>query len=405
MMEPQSNWRKRTIAFFASQCITLFGSQIVQMAIVWYVTLQTNSGSWVAAFSICAYLPQFFVSFIGGVLADRYNRKYLIMGSDALIAAVTLTMMLIMPYIAAESMLLFALLLMSVIRSAGAGIQNPAVNAVIPQLVPETHLMCYNGINATMQSAVQFGAPAAAAVVLTMCTLRATLLIDIVTAVIGIGVFSCILLPKQEKNQERISVPADIGIGIWYAHSCKAVGKTLVIYGLFVFLTVPAGYLSGLLVSRIFGDTYWYLTAVEVVGFGGMMLGGLLMSVWRGFKSRRLTLAAGLGLFGAMAIGMGVSRLFLLYLVFMTMYGIALTTVQTTITTVLQENSEASMQGRVFGLMCSLYSSCYPIGMALFGPLADSIPLQWIMILSGIVLLLAAGTVYCNKCLKASEEY
>ena len=105
MMESQSNWRKRTILFFASQCITLFGSQIVQMAIVWYVTLQTNSGAWVAAFSVCSYLPQFFVSFIGGVWADRYNRKYLIIGADALIAAVTLAMLLIMPYITAEPML------------------------------------------------------------------------------------------------------------------------------------------------------------------------------------------------------------------------------------------------------------------------------------------------------------
>ena len=400
MMESQSNWRKRTILFFASQCITLFGSQIVQMAIVWYVTLQTNSGAWVAAFSVCSYLPQFFVSFIGGVWADRYNRKYLIIGADALIAAVTLAMMLIMPHIAGESVLLAALLLMSIIRSAGAGIQNPAVNAVIPQLVPEEHLMRYNGINATMQSVVQFGAPAAAAVVLTMSTLRTTLLIDILTAVIGIGVFSCILLPKQEKSQEMTSVLADIGGGIRYAQSCMVVRKTLVIYGLFVFLTVPAGYLSGLLVSRVFGDTYWYLTAVELVGFGGMMLGGLLMSVWGGFKSRRSTLVAGLVMFGTMAIGMGVSRLFLLYLVLMALYGIALTTVQTTITTMLQENSETSMQGRVFGLMSSLYSSCYPIGMALFGPLADTIPLKWIMVISGIALITVAGTAYCDRHLK-----
>lgn len=400
MMESQSNWRKRTILFFASQCITLFGSQIVQMAIVWYVTLQTNSGSWVAAFSICSYLPQFFISFIGGVWADRYNRKYLIIGADALIAAVTLAMMLIMPHITEESVLLAALLLMSIIRSAGAGIQNPAVNAVISQLVPEEHLMRYNGINATMQSVVQFGAPAAAAVVLTMSTLRTTLLIDILTAVIGIGVFSCILLPKQEKSQKMTSVLADIGVGVRYAYSCMVVRKTLVVYGLFVFLTVPAGYLSGLLVSRVFGDTYWYLTAVELVGFGGMMLGGLLMSIGGGFKSRRLTLVAGVGMFGAMAIGMGVSRHFILYLVLMALYGIALTTVQTTITTMLQENSEASMQGRVFGLMSSLYSSCYPIGMALFGPLADTIPLQWIMVISGIALIMVAGTAYCDQHLK-----
>ena len=397
MMKAQSNWRKRTILFFLSQCITLFGSQVVQMAIVWYVTLQTNSGAWVAAFSVCSYLPQFFVSFIGGVWADRYNRKYLIIGADALIAAVTLAMMLIMPYITAEPVLLTALLFMSIIRSAGAGVQNPAVNAVIPQFVPEEHLMRYNGINATMQSVVQFGAPAAAAVVLTMSTLRTTLLIDILTAVIGIGMFSCILLPKQEKSQEMTSVLADIGIGLRYAYSCITVRKTLIVYSLFVFFTVPAGYLSGLLVTRVFGDTYWYLTAVELVGFGGMMLGGLLMSFWGGFKSRRLTLSAGLGMFGTMAIGMGVSQHFILYLGLMALYGIALTTVQTTITTLLQENSEASMQGRVFGLMSSLYSSCYPIGMTLFGPLADTIPLQGIMIFSGVALIMIASTTYCDK--------
>ena len=404
MMKAQSNWRKRTILFFVSQCITLFGSQIVQMAIVWYVTLQTNSGAWVAAFSVCSYLPQFFVSFIGGVWADRYNRKYLIIGADALIAAVTLAMMLIMPYITAAPVLLTALLLMSIIRSAGAGVQNPAVNAVIPQLVPEEHLMRYNGINAAMQSVVQFGAPAAAAVVLTMSTLRTTLLIDILTAVIGIGVFSCILLPKQEKSQEMTSVLADIGIGLRYAYSCITVRKTLIVYSLFVFFTVPAGYLSGLLVTRVFGDTYWYLTAVELVGFGGMMLGGLLMSIWGGFKSRRLTLSAGLGMFGTMAIGMGVSQHFILYLGLMALYGIALTTVQTTITTLLQENSEASMQGRVFGLMSSLYSSCYPIGMTLFGPLADTIPLQGIMIFSGVALIMVASTTYCDKNLNTSQQ-
>ena len=397
MMETQGNWRRRTIAFFASQCITLFGSQIVQMAIVWYVTLQTNNGAWVAAFSICSYLPQFFVSFLGGVWADRYNRKYLIIGADALIAAVTLTMMLIMPHIAGESVLLAALLFMLIIRSAGAGIQNPAANAVIPQLVPEEHLMRYNGINATMQSVVQFGAPVAAAVVLSISTLRTTLLIDIITAVIGISVFCFIRFPKQKVLREKPAILEDVGIGIRYAYSRMTVRKTLVIYGLFVFLTVPAGYLSGLLVSRVFGDTYWYLTAVELAGFGGMMLGGLLMSIWGGFKSRKLTLAAGLGLFGSMAIGMGVSRDFILYLVFMALYGIALTTIQTTIMTMLQENSEASMQGRVFGLMGALYSSCYPIGMSLFGPMADRIPLQGIMIFSGVALIIVAYTAYCDK--------
>ncbi|MBQ9955771.1 MAG: MFS transporter, partial [Eggerthellaceae bacterium] len=377
--------------------ITLFGSQIVQFAIVWYVTLQTNSGIWVAAFTVCSYIPQFLVSFPGGVWADRYNRKRLIIGADALIAGVTLIMLPIMPLITTEPALLAALLLMSTIRSVGAGIQSPAVNAVIPQLVPEEHLMRYNGINATMHSVVQFAAPAVAAVVLTTSTLRATLLIDVLTAIVGIGVLSCIRLQKQQACENAPSLLADMGIGVRYARSCMPVRNALIVYALFVFLAVPAGFLAGLFVSRVYSDTYWYLTAVELVGFAGMAAGGLLMGAWGGFNERRLTLATGLALFGVTAIAMGASRSFVLYLAFMALYGVALTTVQTTITTMLQESSEVSMRGRVFGLMSSLYSSCYPLGMVLFGIMADSIPLPWIMVASGLALMTLAGAAYYSQ--------
>lgn len=50
------------------------------------------------------------------------------------------------------------------------------------------------------------------------------------------------------------------------------------------------------------------------------------------------------------------------------------------------------MQGRVFGLMGAMYSGFLPVGMAVFGPLADKLPLQWIIVGSGIALVLV--TVY-----------
>ena len=188
-----------------------------------------------------------------------------------------------------------------------------------------------------------------------------------------------------------------MALGVRYAYDCMQIRKTLAVYGLFLFLTVPAGYLSGLLVSRVYGDTYWYLTAVELAGFGGMAAGGMIMSLWGGFNQRKTTLSASLALFGVMAIAMGMSHHFTLYLFFMTLYGVALTVVQTTITTILQEHTEAAMQGRVFGLMSALYASCYPMGMAIFGPLADKVSLSLIMILSGGALLLLASAAHYEK--------
>ena len=402
MDEKQTNWKSQAMLFLISQCITLFGSTLVQMAIVWYVTIQTSSGVWVAAFTVCSYLPQFLISFVAGVWADRHSRKKLIIGADSLIALVTFLMVLVIPHITDKTVVLGGLLVMSVIRSFGAGIQTPAVNAVIPQLVPEDQIMRFNGINATMQSVVQFAAPAAAGVLLTINTLSSTLIIDTATAIVGIGLLSAVIIPKQAIQNKETSVFIDMKIGIKYTLSDKLIGKVLTVYGLFIFLCVPAGFLSQLFVSRVYGETYWYLTAVELAGFIGMVAGGILMSIWGGFKSRVTTMSVGLIAFGSLAIGMGLSKQFALYLTLMIIYGVAITMVQTATTTLIQEKAEMSMQGRVFGLLGAMYSGFLPVGMAIFGPMADEISLKWIMIGSGIALIALSIFVGTNKEMRLS---
>lgn len=402
MDEKQTNWKSQAMLFLISQCITLFGSTLVQMAIVWYVTIQTSSGVWVAAFTVCSYLPQFLISFVAGVWADRHSRKKLIIGADSLIALVTFLMVLAIPHITDKTVVLGGLLVMSVIRSFGAGIQTPAVNAVIPQLVPEDQIMRFNGINATMQSVVQFAAPAAAGVLLTINTLSSTLIIDTATAIVGIGLLSAVIIPKQAIQNKETSVFIDMKIGIKYTLSDKLIGKVLTVYGLFIFLCVPAGFLSQLFVSRVYGETYWYLSAVELAGFIGMVAGGILMSIWGGFKSRVTTMSVGLIAFGSLAIGMGLSKQFALYLALMIIYGVAITMVQTATTTLIQEKAEMSMQGRVFGLLGAMYSGFLPVGMAIFGPMADEISLKWIMIGSGIALIALSIFVGTNKEMRLS---
>ena len=115
------------------------------------------------------------------------------------------------------------------------------------------------------------------------------------------------------------------------------------------------------------------------------------MGIWGGFKNRVKTFAVGLFILSIMTIGMGVSSYFILYLVMMFVYSIALTMIQTATTTIIQEKAESSMIGRVFGLMGAMYSGFLPLGMAIFGPLADMLPLQRIIVGSGIALVLVAG--------------
>jgi len=185
-----SNWKKQISIFLASQGVSLFGSSVVQLAFVWYVAKETQSGLWVSLLTVCAYVPQFVISFFAGVWADRYSKKLLIILADAGIAVATLVLALFIPKVGNDTALLVSMMIISAIRSFGTGIQMPAEAAYIPELVPEDKYMKINSINSTISSLMQFVAPSVAGLVLSFWTFRATLFIDVATAAVGIGLLT-----------------------------------------------------------------------------------------------------------------------------------------------------------------------------------------------------------------------
>jgi len=251
--------------------------------------------------------------------------------------------------------------------------------------------MRVNGINATLQSIIQFAAPAASGALLSLGSLRSTLFVDIATAVVGIGLLSCIALPRtQAQPAAQQSVFTDVKVGLSYIRSEGFLKKLMLLYGVFILLSVPGGFLASLLVTRVYGASYWYLTMVELIGFAGMAAGGILLSVWGGFPNRVKTLLLGIGLSGLCTIGLGAVNNFVVYLGIMLLLGVCITAAQTAITTLIQERSDPAMHGRVFGLTGAMYSGFLMIGMSVFGPLADTISLPLMMMLAGGLLALIA---------------
>ena len=130
----KENWLKNIILFLSSQTISLFGSSLVQYAIMWHITLTTESGLMMTLYIICGFIPTFILSPVAGVWADRYNRKMLIILADGLIAIATfiLAILFLMGFDA-----IWLLFVMAAIRAFGTGIQMPAVGAILPQIVPQ----------------------------------------------------------------------------------------------------------------------------------------------------------------------------------------------------------------------------------------------------------------------------
>ncbi|MBO0451792.1 MFS transporter [Candidatus Enterococcus murrayae] len=381
-------WRRRTVMFIISQAITLFGSSVVQMAIIWQVALETSSGLWMTVLTLSSTLPQMIISFFGGVWADRYPRKRLILLADAGIAAVTLFLALV--FIAGETATILPLLVVvSALRSIGAGIQTPAVSAVIPQIVPEEQLIRYNGINGSMMAIVQFAAPAAAGAVLSLGRFYWVLLLDVVTAIIGITLlcFVSIANTRKQESEHSSTFFADMKSGLSYAVGDKVVKRLLLTYGAFIFLSVPSSFLTVLMLKRTFGDSYMLLTINEMAGFAGMVLGGIVLGTWGGFKERISTFIFGLLGFGVLSLVLGFTYNFWLFALLMFSMSFFIPIVQSSTTTMIQEHVPEEKQGRIFGLLGTIYSGFMPLGTAIFGPLADVVKIQWLVIACGLLLV------------------
>lgn len=383
-----SLWRRRAVLFIISQGITLFGSSIVQMAIIWQVALETSSGFWLTVLTLSSTIPQTILSFFGGVWADRYSRKRLIILADAGIAVVTLILALVFMF-GKTANILPLLVLVSALRSVGSGIQTPAVSAVIPQIVPEEQLIRYNGINSSMMAIVQFASPAVAGAVLSIGSFHWLLLLDVATALIGIILLSFVTIAKLKKaEQSEQTFFADMKAGVSYAAKEPVVKRLLLTYGSFIFLSVPSSFLTVLMIERTFGNSYMYLTVNEMAGFAGMVLGGILLGTWGGFKQRTKTLVFGLVCFGTFSLVLGFTYTFWLFAVMMFLMSFFIPVVQTATTTMLQEHVPAEKQGRIFGLLGAMYSGFMPLGTAIFGPLADGIKIQWLVIGCGVSLVI-----------------
>lgn len=386
------NWKKSIVRFLSAQTISLFGSSIVQYAIVWYITLTTSSGKMLMFSTLCGFMPQIIISLFAGVWIDRYERKKLVMLSDSAIAFSTL--LLAVSFLAGYKNI-WLLMAVLIIRSAGTGIQTPAVNAMIPQIVPARQLMRVNGINSTVSSIIMFISPAVSGAVLSVASLEATLFIDVISAVIGVGITSTIFIkPYEKKLPGKNSYLEEIKNGFAYLKENRFIKRLLIFQLVILFLISPSAFLTPLMVSRTFGEEVWRLTASEMTYSFGMIMGGLLIASWGGFKKKLNTTMLAGAFYGALMIGLGTAPLFLIYLVCNALIGITAPCYNAPITVTIQEKVIPEMHGRIFSFMQIATSCALPLGMVLFGPLADIFSVQSLLLVSGAVVVVISALVY-----------
>lgn len=391
------SYRQKSVLFILAQAVSLLGSSLVQFAIVWHVTLSTSSGIMMAISTICCFLPQIIISLFAGVWVDRYNRKLLIMLSDGIIALSTFVLAIL--FLSGHRSL-WLLFFVSCIRSAGSGVQTPAINAIIPQMVPKKQLIRITGINTSIQSLITLLSPALSGALLSVTNIEMCFFIDVITAIFGISIMFFIKVTPFIHTDETPTTKGaieELKSGFRYIKQHHVVFSVLCFYALFMFFATPVSYLTPLLVTRSFGENIWQLTANELLFSLGTMLGGVYIAFWGGFENRRKTISIAYILFGICTIGLGSVTHFIYYLVIIFLSGFIMPSVTSPSTVLLQEVVSPTMHGRVFSVIQIVSSVSVPSGMLIFGPLADICKIEYILIITGIITLVTGILFYRNR--------
>jgi len=399
----ERNWKVRFFPIWVGQQFSLFGSAIAQFALVWWLTQKTGSATVLATASLVAMLPQIVLGPFAGALIDRWNRRRVMIVADSFIALVSLGLALLFWAGKAEVWHIF---LVKILRALGGAFHWPALAASISLMVPKDHLTRIAGLNQTLQGVRSIVTPPLAAFLLSLLPIPGILMIDVFTAFLGVVPLLFVFIPQPKMEGGRPSYFRELREGFRYVWNWRGLFYLLLGATLLNALLHPASSLLPLLVSKHFGKGALELGMLEAALGFGTIAGGLILSVWGGFKRRIYT-----SFFGMLGMGMGFlflglipAWLFLGAVGAHVFIGIMGPILNGPLVAIIQAAVAPEMQGRVFSIIETLATGASPLGLAIAGPVADLFGIQIWFILGGMSLLLMGVVGFFIPALVRIEE-
>ncbi len=185
-------WLAIIATIWAGQAASMITSYAAGYAVIWYITETTGSAIMLSAAAICAYLPQGLLSPFGGVIADKYNRKTVMIAADLGIGIISLGLGFVILF----GQVSFGLLMVLVIaRSVGQAFHGPAMMAAMPLLVPEKHLLRINTLDQLLISVASIGAPAFGIFLYTTFGFHSVMFLDFLGALLAVAGLALVKIP------------------------------------------------------------------------------------------------------------------------------------------------------------------------------------------------------------------
>lgn len=382
--DPGPGWRPRYWSIFVGQALSLTGSALTQFVLLWWIADTTGSVSALATAGMAALLPQALLSPLGGVLADRYSRRLLLVLADVVSA---LCMVVLISLFLTERIELWHAYAMMAVRSAMQAFQAPAAAASTAMLVPRDFLPRAAGLNQTLMGLMTVVAAPLGALAIGIMPIGMALGIDVLTALIGIAPLLVFRIPQSApRPADRTGIWSEFRSGVHLVWGHPGLRRLYGLVAAVVLVVMPSLTLVPLLVKEHFAGGAGQVAIMEGVAGAAMLAGGLMVAAlparqpmpWilggLAVSSFAIALAALMpgGLFWAAVVWWGVS-------------GVAFVVGNAPMMALLQSSIPNHQQGRAISLMSAVMGLAAPVGLAAAIPIGDLIGTRWLFVLIGVL--------------------
>jgi MFS transporter, DHA3 family, macrolide efflux protein len=405
------SWKAAFFTVWAGQSLSILGSQLVQFALIWHLTVKTGSATVLATASLVGMLPGVVLGPFIGTLVDRWNRRWIMLLADSIIALATLVLAVLF---ALDAVTIWHIYAVMFLRSLAGSFHGNAMSASTSLMVPVENLTRIQGINQMLNGGLNVVSAPLGALLLNVLSIQGILAIDIVTALLAILPLFFIHVPQPERiergktgGETHATVWQDFKAGLRYMLGWPGLLVICLMTVGINFTIIPAFSLLPLMVKDFFGGDAVQLGWVEAAMGIGMIVGGGLLGVWGGFKRKILTSMLGL-------MGMGAGTLVIALApssaLFLAAGGALLVGMMSPITmgpffAVIQSTVAPDMQARIFSLLSSIGGAMAPLGLMIAGPLADRSGIQaWFLLGGALCVLMGVAGLFIPAVMNIEEK-
>lgn len=364
------------------------GTWMESVALAYYVADTTGKASWSAIVGAAAFIPGAFLGPVGSAMADRLNRKHMIIGTQAGSAVIAAVLAI---WVGSGSAGPEVIAILSFLAGCIGAFGFPAYQTVLPDLVPREHLVAAVGLSNAQWNLGRIIGPALAALVMSIGGIGAALWCNAISFAAVIVAISLIKLPHRDGARRPIF--AALGDGVRFARGHPDMRRMLALMAATVFIGAPfIAFVSQMATNVFDGDSEATSFLVTAQGIGAVTaaftMGGLTkrIGVWR-------LMTGAIGLMAPVLVLYAISpRLWTAALCLAAiglLYGYAFTS----FAGVAQQTAPDEMRGRVLAVNTFVLGLCFPVGTLVQGAIADEVGLREVTAASGIALFAVAAVL------------